>query len=164
MFMTKNRKSADSGSREVPHFQGLWLCRKTTPDENGLTFRHALLFALADGKPFLLRFNNDDSDAGGVTFTFAYDYRVTPNVIHQHPIGYPKSFAAEIPWIAGEDGSLTLRYDEDADRFFPATWDEVFSLGFERDEIEEALKEAADAGWRFTVDPSFPEFAKARPT
>jgi len=96
--------------------------------------------------------------------TFAYDYRVTPNVIHQHPIGYPKSFAAEIPWIAGEDGSLTLRYDEDADRFFPATWDEVFSLGFERDEIEQALKEATDARWRFTVDPSFPVFAQARAT
>jgi len=105
-----------------------------------------------------MRFNHDDVE-GGMTVIFVYDYKVSAKFIHQHPVGYPESFRVSIPWRAEDDGSLTLAYGPSADRFYPATFDQLFSLGFERDEVEEALTDAKEAGWLHSVEPRFPEFA-----
>ena len=109
---------------------------------------------------YKLRFNHDAVEEG-MTMEFVWDYRVTPTIIHEHPLGYPATTQIEIPWRMCEDGAFMLQFRDGWERYYPATFDDLFKVGFERDFVEETLAEVDDEGWKYRLEPGFPSFAKA---
>ena len=141
-----------------PRFGGLWLCRRTSPDSDGISFRGALLFAETSNRNYMIRFTHSDRDTGGMTILFAYDYEVFPTLIRQHPLNYSEEITFDVPWSSEADGSLILHFDDRQDRYVPTTWEQVLDLGFESGYVQRALDEVKEAGWQIDLKSRFPEF------